>query len=315
MSVQGKWALLALLLLAPSVALAPSEATAACEGQRKCELILATTTSVENSGLLEHLLARYPAAAEVEIKVVARGTGQAFRIARNGDADLVLAHHPPSERAFVSQGYGHERVAVMRNHFTLIGPPDDPAAAAQAGDIHAALRRIAAAGEQGETQFLSRGDESGTHRRERELWRAAGHPPDAKTEDWYLETGAGMGTTLNIAAEKQAYTLADRGTWLSFGNARQRPAQAGGASADAPWRGTEAKKSLRALSQPSDALHNPYSLIAVRQTRHPHINEAEALRLIAWLVSPHGQSAIADFRIGGEALFFPVNTPSETARQ
>lgn len=278
------------MLLAALLALAPSEATA------RSPLILATTTSVENSGLLEHLLARYPAADEVEIKVVARGTGQAFRIARNGDADLVLAHHPPSERAFVSQGYGRERVALMYNHFTLIGPPTDPAAAAQASDIHAALRRIAAAGRQGEAQFLSRGDESGTHRRERELWRAAGHPPDAKSEKWYLETGAGMGTTLNIAAEKQAYTLADRGTWLSFGN----------------------KRTLRALSQEADALHNPYSLIAVRQARHPHINEAEALRLIAWLTSPQGQSAIASFRIGGEALFFPVdrlNTPSETARQ
>ena len=278
---------LAAALLAFLPAALPSGAGAHAEQERR-SLILATTTSVENSGLLQELLRRYRKRDDAEIKVVARGTGQAFLIARNGDADLVLAHHPPSEKDFVAQGHGVRRLPVMYNHFTLVGPQDDPADAAAAHDVFAALMRIAQAGERGEARFLSRGDESGTHRRERELWLEAGARIDAAEDNWYLEAGAGMGATLNIAAEMQAYTLADRGTWLSFGN----------------------KRGLRALLEESDALFNPYSVIVVNSERHPHINEAAASRFVAWLTSPPGQEAIRSFRINGQPCFFPVRTNS-----
>ena len=276
-------------VLAVALALAsPLLAAAVCAAQERQELILATTTSVENSGLLQELLQRYRAQDNVEIKVVARGTGQAFRIARHGDADMVLAHHPPSEKAFVAEGYGIRRLPVMYNHFTLVGPQDDPAGVGAAQDVFAALMRIARAGAQGEARFLSRGDESGTHRRERELWLGAGKHIDASEDRWYLETGAGMGATLNTAAELQAYTLVDRGTWLSFGN----------------------KRGLQALLAESSALFNPYSVIVVNEEIHPHINGEAANRFVAWLTSTPGQDAIQAFRIDAEACFFPARTRS-----
>ena len=280
---RGGW--LAVVALAVAGALAWGSGAAAQERQ---SLILATTTSVENSGLLQELLRQYQVLENVDIKVVARGTGQAFRIAGNGDADMVLAHHPASEDEFVAQGHGVRRLPVMYNHFTLVGPEDDPAGVGAAADVFAALRRIAAAGERGVARFLSRGDESGTHRRERELWLDAGAGIDAAEDDWYLEAGAGMGATLNIATELQAYTLADRGTWLSFGN----------------------KGGLGVLLEESDALFNPYSVIVVNSERHPHINAAAANRFVAWLTSAAGQDAIEVFRINGEPCFFPARVGS-----
>ena len=267
-------------------------ASAAWAQEERESLILATTTSVENSGLLDFLLQRYRARDAVEIKVVARGTGQAFRIARNGDADLVLAHHPASEESFVAQGHGMRRLPVMFNHFILVGAGKDAANVAAAGDVFTALLRIAAAGEAGNAKFLSRGDESGTHRRERELWLAAGRHIDAARDSWYLETGAGMGATLSIASELQSYTLVDRGTWLSFGN----------------------KRGLVALLEETEALFNPYSVIAVNAKRHPHINAAAANRFVAWLTSAEGQDAIAAFRIDGKPCFFPARSDSWNGR-
>ena len=261
-----------MLLLAPS-ALA----------QERESIVLATTTSVENSGLLEYLLQRFGEEDSVEVKVVARGTGQAFRIARNGDADLVLAHHPASEEAFVAEGYGIARVPVMYNYFTLVGPRSDPAKIAGASNALEALARIARAGERGKARFLSRGDESGTHRRERELWREANESVGSVAQEWYLETGAGMGATLSIASELDAYTLTDRGTWLSFGN----------------------KRELMSLLEESDALFNPYSAILVNPERHQHVSKA-AGRFLSWLTSSQGRGAIASFRIGDEACFFPA---------
>ena len=258
--------------------------SAAWGAERRESLILATTTSVDNSGLLDFLLQQYREQDDVEIKVVARGTGQAFRIARNGDADLVLAHHPTSEEAFVAKGHGIQRLPVMYNHFTLVGPQEDPAQVSGAEDVFAALLRIARAGENGNAKFLSRGDESGTHRRERELWLAAGQHIDAAEDRWYLETGAGMGATLSIASELQVYTLADRGTWLSFGN----------------------KRGLVALLEETEALFNPYSVIVVNAKRHPHINVAAANRFVTWLTSAQGQDAIVAFRIDGKPCFFPA---------
>ena len=250
-------------------------------------IVLATTTSVENSGLLAYLLEQFGKESEVEVKVVARGTGQAFRIAENGDADLVLAHHPASEEAFVAEGFGVARIPVMFNYFTLVGPRHDPAGAAGSSDAFVALSRIARAGESGIARFLSRGDESGTHRREQELWQEANEPVDARTQEWYLETGAGMGATLSIASELGAYTLTDRGTWLSFGN----------------------RGDLVALLEESAALFNPYSVILVDRKRHRHVSD-KAEEFLEWLTSVQGQKSIASFQIDSQACFFPANVSS-----
>lgn len=250
-------------------------------------VVLATTTSVENSGLLAHLLEQFNKESEVEVKVVARGTGQAFRIAQNGDADLVLAHHPASEEKFVAEGFGVARVPVMFNYFTLVGPRNDPADVMGSSDALTALSRIARAGKIGTAKFLSRGDESGTHRRERELWEGAEESVGAREQEWYLETGAGMGATLSIASELGTYTLTDRGTWLSFGN----------------------RGNLVTLLEESEALFNPYSVILVDKERHEHVsNKAE--EFLEWLTSPRGQESIASFRIDSQACFFPANVSS-----
>lgn len=250
-------------------------------------IVLATTTSVENSGLLAYLLEQFGKESEVEVKVVARGTGQAFRIAENGDADLVLAHHPASEEAFVAEGFGVARIPVMFNYFTLVGPRHDPVGAAGSSDAFVALSLIARAGESGMARFLSRGDESGTHRREQELWQEANEPVDARTQEWYLETGAGMGATLSIASELGAYTLTDRGTWLSFGN----------------------RGDLVALLEESAALFNPYSAILVDRKRHKHVSD-KAEEFLEWLTSAQGQKTIASFQIDSQACFFPANVSS-----
>lgn len=265
------------------IALSPARDAGAGAESRE-SLVLATTTSVENSGLLAFLLQRFREHDDVNVKVVARGTGQAFRIAQNGDADLVLAHHPPSEEAFVKEGYGLRRVPVMYNYFTLVGPEDDPAGILGAADALAALVRIARAGERTEARFLSRGDESGTHRRERELWLAAGEKIDSREHLWYLETGVGMGATLNIASELEAYTLTDLGTWLSFGN----------------------KRGLVALLGEAEELFNPYSVILVNPDRHDHVAAQAAKRLVDWLISETGQGAIDEFRIGDQISFYPA---------
>lgn len=265
------------------LALLPTQEAISQDGQRE-SLVLATTTSVENSGLLAFLLQQFHVHHDVEVKVVARGTGQAFQIARNGDADLVLAHHPSSEEHFVGEGYGVRRVPLMYNYFTLVGPKGDPAKILGAENAFVALTRIARAGERGEAIFVSRGDESGTHRRERELWLAAGEIINSRDEFWYLETGAGMGATLNIASELEAYTLTDRGTWLSFGN----------------------KRGLDMLLGEAEALFNPYSLILVNPEKHDHVAAQAAGRFVDWLVSQNGQRAIGEFRIGDETSFFPA---------
>ncbi|MCY4039278.1 MAG: substrate-binding domain-containing protein [Hyphomicrobiales bacterium] len=270
-------------MLAAGVLLGAFEANALARES----IVLATTTSVENSGLLAYLLEQFRKESEVEVKVVARGTGQAFRIAQNGDADLVLAHHPASEEKFVAEGFGVARVPVMFNYFTLVGPRNDPAGAMNSNDAFAALSRIARAGETGAARFLSRGDESGTHRRERELWDGAGESVGAREQEWYLETGAGMGATLSIASELGAYTLTDRGTWLSFGN----------------------RGDLMALLEESEALFNPYSAILVDRERHGHVSD-KAKEFLEWLTSPRGQESIASFRIDSQACFFPANVSS-----
>ena len=243
-------------------------------------ITLASTTSTENSGLFAHLLPRFTAATGIEVRVVAVGTGQALRLARNGDADVLLVHHRRSEEGFVAAGFGVARHEVMANDYVLVGPAADPAAIGGLADAAAALARVAAS----ESNFVSRGDDSGTHKKEMGLWRAAGRDPAAAGGGWYRETGSGMGATLNTAAAMGAYALADRATWVSFRN----------------------KGDLQILVEGDPRLVNPYGVILVNPERHPHVKAAEGQAFIDWLRSAEGQAAIAAFRVDGQQLFFPA---------
>ena len=242
-------------------------------------ITLASTTSTENSGLFAHLLPLFTEATGIAVRVVAVGTGQALRIARNGDADVLLVHHRPSEEAFVAAGYGVQRHDVMYNDFVLVGPRADPAALRGLGDVAAALARIAAT----RAPFASRGDDSGTHKKERDLWAAAGLGPASASGAWYRETGSGMGATLNAAAGMGAYALSDRATWLAFQN----------------------KGDLEVLVEGDERLFNAYGVILVNPERHPHVHAREAQAFIDWLISEQGQAAIAAYRLDGRQLFFP----------
>jgi tungstate transport system substrate-binding protein len=239
-------------------------------------IVVASTTSTENSGLFRHLLPPFTAETGIEVRVVAVGTGQAIRLASNGDADVLLVHHPESERQLVAEGHALERLAVMHNDLVLIDPGSDPAGICGRRDAAGALARIAAA----RVPFTSRGDRSGTHMLELELWQAAGIEPRGS---WYRETGSGMGATLNIASAMDAYVLADRATWLGFGNP-----------------GT-----LELHVEGDERLKNPYSVMLVNPARHPHVRAAAGQRFIDWLVSEPGQARIAEFLINGEQAFYP----------
>jgi tungstate transport system substrate-binding protein len=242
-------------------------------------ITLASTTSTEQSGLFGHILPLFTQETGIAVRVVALGTGQALDVGRRGDADVVFVHDRAAEERFVAEGFGGPRRHVMFNDFVLIGPAADPAGIAGLRDPAAALRRIAAA----RAGFISRGDRSGTHAAELRLWRQAGVDPVAGRGQWYREVGQGMGPSLNIAAAQDAYLLSDRGTWLAFRN----------------------RQALRLLLAGDRRLFNQYGVMAVSPVRHPHVKAAEAERFIGWLVSPAGQAAIADYRIDGEALFFP----------
>ena len=249
-------------------------------GARAGEFVtVASTTSTQNAGLFDHLLPLFEAETGIEVRVVAVGTGQALRLARNGDADMLLVHDRPSEEAFVAEGHGSARFDLMYNDFVLVGPAADPAGIAGAGDAAAALARIAAA----QAPFVSRGDDSGTHRRERALWAAAGEDPSGASGTWYREAGQGMGATLNAASMMEAYTLTDRGTWLKM----------------------RGRLDLRLLEEGGDGLRNQYGVTLVSPERHSHVKAALARRLADWLLSPAGQAAIDGFTIDGERLFIP----------
>ena len=242
-------------------------------------ITIASTTSTQNAGLFDHLLPLFEAETGIEVRVVAVGTGQALRLARNGDADLLLVHDKPSEEAFVAEGYGSQRFDLMYNDFVVVGPASDPAGIAGMGDAAAALARIAAA----EAPFVSRGDDSGTHRRERALWAAAGVDPSGASGTWYREAGQGMGATLNTATMMEAYTLTDRGTWLSM----------------------RGRLDLRVVVKGDARLRNQYGVTLVSPERHPHVKAEPARRFAEWLLSPAGQAAIDGFAIDGERLFIP----------
>ncbi len=242
-------------------------------------IILQSTTSTQNSGLLDYLLPMFRERSGIEVRPVIVGTGQALRNGRNGDGDVVLVHARDAEDAFVEGGYGVERHDVMYNDFVIVGPDADPARAMRAETAATALAAIAAAG----APFASRGDDSGTHRKELALWARAGLDVAAQSGTWYRETGSGMGATLNTSVGMDAYTLTDRGTWISFRN----------------------RDGHRIVFEGDPLLYNPYGVILVNPERHPRVRAAEGQRFIDWLVSDEGQRAIAAFRIDGQQLFFP----------
>jgi len=262
--------------MAAALAVAAFSAIPAMAGT---SLILQSTTSTDNSGLYDYLLPRYAAVSGTEVRVVAVGTGQALENARNCDGDIVIAHARQLELDFVTAGYGTERRDLMYNDFVVIGPAADPADVAGSGSVGAALSRIAATG----SNFASRGDNSGTNRAERRLWQTASSAPDSQTDSWYLETGMGMGATLNFAVQAEAYTISDRATWLAFGN----------------------KAGHVILFDGDPALFNQYGVIPVSPTRCPMIRHDEAVAFRDWLVSADGQDAIAAFQKHGSQLFFP----------
>ncbi|MCX7250426.1 MAG: extracellular solute-binding protein [Burkholderiales bacterium] len=237
-------------------------------------IVVASTTSTEQSGLFGHILPEFSQASGIAVKVVAQGTGQAIDMARRGDADVLFVHDKAAEEKFVADGFAPRRFDVMYNDFVLVGPKADPAQL-RGKDIVAALRKAAAA----QAPFVSRGDKSGTHAAELRFWQQAG----ADKGSGYKECGCGMGPALNMAAATGSYLLADRGTWLSFKN----------------------KADLAVLVEGDPRLFNPYGVMRVSATKHPHVKSAEAQQFVDWVLSPAGQAAIASYKINGEQLFFP----------
>ncbi|MBV2125107.1 MAG: substrate-binding domain-containing protein [Candidatus Thiodiazotropha endolucinida] len=254
------------------------------ETVQKQTIRLATTTSTDNSGLLADILPTFTEATGYPVHVIAVGTGKALRMGRDGDVDLVLVHARAAEDRFVSEGHGVKRYGVMYNDFVLVGPTDDPAGISQAEDAITALRRIAGHA----ASFISRGDDSGTHKKELGLWKMSHTKPAG---EWYLEVGQGMGKVLQIASEMDAYTLTDRGTWLAY----------------------QAKSPLKIVFERDPLLFNPYGIIAVNPKRYPDINHDGANALIKWLISPDGQERIGNFRIGKNQLFTPSADAGEFA--
>lgn len=243
-------------------------------------LRLATTTSTENSGLLQALLPAFEKESGYKVQVIAVGTGKALRMGQDGDVDVVLVHARADEDKFVAAGYGVQRRDVMYNDFVIVGPKQDPAGIKDASDAQVALARIAAR----KTPFISRGDDSGTHKKELELWNAAKLKPAGT---WYRAIGQGMEQALAMASEVQGYTLTDRGTWLAL----------------------KAKLDLDLLIQGDTRMFNPYGVIAVNPARYPDVNYKGALALIDWLTSTAGQARIGAFQVAGETLFFPMHRP------
>ena len=245
-------------------------------------IVVASTTSTQDSGLFGHILPLFKAKSGIDVKVVAQGTGQALDTGRRGDADVVFVHAKPQEEKFVADGAGVKRIPVMYNDFVLIGPKSDPAGIKGMTDVTQALQAIKAKG----APFISRGDRSGTHAAELELWKAAGIDIGKDKGPWYKEIGQGMGAALNTASAANAYVLADRGTWLSFKN----------------------RSDLDILLAGDKRLFNQYGVILVNPAKHSHVKQDLGQAFIDWLTSPEGQKAIADYKIEGQQLFFPNAT-------
>ncbi len=239
-------------------------------------IVVASTTSTEQSGLFGYILPQFKQATGVDVKVVALGTGQAIDMARRGDADVLFVHDKAAEEKFVADGFAAKRQEVMYNDFVLIGPKADPAKT-QGKDIVAAMKKVAAAN----APFISRGDKSGTHAAELRFWKMT--DTDANKGAGYKECGCGMGPALNIAASSGAYVLADRGTWLNFKN----------------------RADLAVLVEGDQRLFNQYGVMLVSAAKHPHVKTAEGQKFVDWVTGQAGQAAIASYKIGGEQLFFP----------
>lgn len=245
-------------------------------------ITVSSTTSTQDSGLFGHILPLFKAKTGIEVRVVSQGTGQALDTGRRGDADVVFVHAKAQEEKFVADGFGLERKPVMYNDFVLIGPKSDPAGIAGTKDIAAALVKIQERG----VPFVSRGDKSGTHAAELNLWKVAGVDLDAKKGSWYREIGQGMGAALNTAGGMSAYVLADRGTWISFKN----------------------RGDLAIAVEGDRRLFNQYGVMAVNPAKHPHVKINDGQAFVTWLTGPEGQKAIADYKIDGQQLFFPNAT-------
>src|SRR5258705_3790334 len=242
-------------------------------------IVVASTTSTQDSGLFGHILPMFKAKTGIDVKVVAQGTGQALDTARRGDADVVFVHARSAEEKFLAEGFGVKRYPVMYNDFILVGPKGDPAGIKGSKDIVAALTAIKAKG----ADFISRGDKSGTHQAELNLWKVAGIDIAKDKGPWYKEIGQGMGAALNTASASNAYVLADRGTWLSFKN----------------------RGDLAIVVEGDKRLFNQYGVMLVNPEKHPSVKKDLGQQLIDWLVSAEGQKAIADYKINGEQLFYP----------
>jgi len=271
-----KRSILTLALLAGITALSPAQA------QQKT-ITVASTTSTEQSGLFSHLLPAFTKKTGIEVKVVAVGTGQALDIGRRGDADVVFVHDKDAELKFLAEGFSTKRTDVMYNDFVIVGPNNDPAKA-KGKNVLEGLRKISAA----KQPFISRGDRSGTHAAELRYWKDAGVDLAASKGDWYKEIGQGMGPTLNMASSTNGYALTDRGTWLSFKN----------------------RGELVILVEGDTKLFNQYGVMLVNPAKHANVKVAEGQAFIDWLISPEGQKVIAEYKIGGEQLFFP-NAPNQ----
>jgi tungstate transport system substrate-binding protein len=242
-------------------------------------IVVASTTSTQDSGLFGHILPMFKAKTGIDVKVVAQGTGQALDTARRGDADVVFVHAKQAEEKFVAEGFGVKRYPVMYNDFILVGPKSDPAAVKGSKDIVSALGAIKTKG----ADFISRGDKSGTHQAELNLWKVAGIDIGKDKGPWYKEIGQGMGAALNTASASNAYVLADRGTWLSFKN----------------------RGDLVVAVEGDKRLFNQYGVMLVNPEKHPSVKKELGQQFIDWLVSAEGQKAIADYKINGEQLFYP----------
>jgi tungstate transport system substrate-binding protein len=242
-------------------------------------ITVSSTTSTEQSGLFKHLLPVFEKRTGIQVRVVAVGTGQALDIARRGDADVVFVHARPLEEKFLAEGHGVRRFDVMYNDFVLVGPKSDPGHVAGTKDVTAAFRKIKAA----QAPFVSRGDKSGTHFAELELWKAAGVDIAKDKGPWYRETGQGMGPALNTAAGMNAYILSDRGTWLSFKN----------------------RAELGLAVQGDQRLFNQYGVMLVNPQKHPNVKKEWGQAFVDWVISDEGQKTIAEYKIDGEQLFFP----------
>lgn len=266
LNMMGRLAALFVMLFAPMAVLADS-------------ILVQSTTSTQNSGLYDYLLPIFEAETGIDVRVVAVGTGQAIRNAKNGDADVLLVHARSAEEAFVADGWGVSRSDLMYNDFVIVGPADDPAEVAGSEDVTWALQQLAGQA----AIFASRGDDSGTHKAEMRLWDQAGVDAAAASGTWYRETGSGMGATLNVGIAMGAYVLTDRATWIAFAN----------------------KGDHRVVVEGDPRLFNQYGIILVNPARHAHVNADAGQTFVDWMLSADGQAAIAAYRVDGQQLFFP----------